>query len=104
MTLQDLDSILKTATPEVFELAAPEGLANFVVYGRTGFAGVKGDDSILLDVERIQIDIVTQSTSCELEAKVFQALQEAHLPYSVIDVGYNPDRNWYYTRLQLVVV
>lgn len=103
MTLQDLDTLLKIVTPEVYELAAPEGAASFVVYARTGWLGIRADDAIAMSIPRVQIDIVTQSASSDLESQIFDMLRTVHIPYSVIDTGYNFERNWYVTRLSVVL-
>ena len=103
MTLQNLDAILKKATPDVYELAAPEGAASFVVYALSGYRQIRADDIILMEIPQIQIHIVSQSTGADLESRVFRVLRDYHITWMLLDTGYNPDRNWFITRISVVL-
>ena len=57
MTLPELETALKTVCPDVYELAAPPGLSQYVVYQAYGFETVFGDDCNMVDAPKVQIDI-----------------------------------------------
>lgn len=104
MTLQEFDSGLRAQLPDiVFELAAPKGLARYVVWHRYGAASSYGDNRNMLDAPKVQIDIVTNTGGDTLADDVAAALWLMDLPYSIQSEGYDPDYNAYRTILQLVV-
>lgn len=104
MTLKEFDAALKAACPETYELAAPKGAQRFVVWHRYGATSSHGDDHNVLDLPKIQIDIVTNSADDILVDDICAALWLACLPYSVVSEGYDPDYNAYRTILQLEVI
>ena len=104
MTLQQFDAALKAACSETYELAAPQGAQRYVVWHRYGANSSFGDDHNVLDLPKVQIDIVTNIKDDLLVDDVCAALWMANLPYSVQSEGYDPDYNAYRTILQLVVM
>lgn len=105
MTLQQFDAALKAACPGlVYELAAPDKKTRYVVWHRYGKRSEYGDDYNVLDLPKVQIDIVSNIHDDLLVDAVCTALREACLTYSVESEGYDPDYNAYRTILQLVVV
>lgn len=104
MTLPEFDAALRTAVPNVYELAAPKGLLRYVVWHRYGRQPTIGDDSNLVDLPKVQIDIVTNLHNDCLEDDVCEILWMHGIPYSVVSEGYDPEFNAYRTILQLVVI
>ena len=56
MTLQDLDSALKSVCSATYELAAPAGAVRAVVWHCYGAAHLLADDCTVVDVPKVQID------------------------------------------------
>ena len=104
MTLQQFDAALKAACSETYELAAPQGAQRYVAWHRYGANSSFGDDHNVLDLPKVQIDIVTNIKDDFLVDDVCASLWMANLPYSVQSEGYDPDYNAYRTILQLVVM
>lgn len=104
MTLQQFDAALKEAFADTYELAAPKGLARYVVWHRYGRRSAVADDRNQLDVPKVQIDIVTNVHNDILVDTVTSALWLLDLPYSVESEGYDDEYAAYRTILQLVVV
>lgn len=104
MTLQQFDANLKAACPGlVHELAAPKGASRYAVWHRYGGSSTYGDNRNVLDVPKVQIDIVTQSALDPLVDDVCAALWGMDLPYSIESEGYDPEYNAQRTILQMVV-
>lgn len=104
MTLQQFEAALKEACPETYELAAPQGAQRFVAWHCSGATSSYGDDRNVLDMPRVQIDIITRSRDDTIVDDVCAALWLMDLTYTVQSEGYDPDYNAYRTILQLVVV
>lgn len=104
MTLQDFETTLRTACDETYELAAPQSARRYVVWHRYGANSQYGDNRNVLDLPKVQIDIVTNIENDTLVDDVCAALWLAELPYSVQSEGYDQEYNAYRTILQLVVV
>ncbi len=104
MTLQEFDAALKEACPETYELAASKGAQRYVVWQRYGAQSSCGDDHNVLDLPKVQIDIITNIHNDLLVDDICAALWMADLPYSVQSEGYDPDYNAYRTILQVVVI
>lgn len=103
MTLQTFDDALKTACPETYELAAPQGKQRYVAWHKYGATSFHGDDGNLLNLPKVQIDIVTNLSADTLAEDVCDALWRLGLSYSVQSEGYDQEYNAYRTILQLVV-
>lgn len=104
MTLQQFENNLKTACPETYELAAPQGAKRYVVWHRYGASSSFGDDRNVLDIPKVQIDIITNVEHDMLVDEICAALWEMDLTYSIQSEGYDPEYNAYRTILQLAVV
>lgn len=104
MTLQQFENNLKTACPETYELAAPQGVKRYVVWHRYGASSSFGDDRNVLDLPKVQLDIITNVEHDMLVDEICAALWMMDLTYSVQSEGYDPDYNAYRTILQLAVV
>lgn len=104
MTLQEFDAKLKEAWPKTYELAAPKGESRYVVWNRYGYHSSFGDDHNVVDLPKVQIDIVSNIRDDILVADVCAALWLMDIPYSVQSDGYDPDYNAFRTILQLVVI
>ena len=103
MTLQQFDLVLKAAFPDTYELAAPKEKKRYVVWNRYGANSHYGDNRNVLDIPKVQIDIVTNIENDLLVDDVCATLWLAELPYTVQSEGYDPEYNAYRTILQLVV-
>lgn len=104
MTLQEFDSALKAVCPDTYELAAPKGLSRYVVWAKYGVQSAFGDDMNVVDLPKVQIDIVSDIPDDTLVEEICAVLWLACLTYSVESTGYDPDYNANRTILQLVVV
>lgn len=104
MTLPEFDAALKAVCPSTYELGAPKGELRYVVWHRYGAQSSYGDDHNVVDLPKVQIDIVTQQEHDTLADDICAALWLACLPYSVQSEGYDPEYNAYRTILQLVVI
>jgi hypothetical protein len=95
MTCSELETALKTATPEVYNLAAPAGLTEYVVWAVYGYTLIGGDDAVQVRIPRVQIDAYTQAEDAGDEgglfARVMDVLDGLGLVYTVEDTGYDPD-------------
>ena len=64
MTLEKLIALLQTVCPETYELAAPQGVKRRIVaHTYTNGRSLYGDDQNLFDIEKVQLDILTQKNS-----------------------------------------
>lgn len=104
MTLQQFESGLKQACPEVYETAAPKNATRYVVWHRYGRSSLFGDNRNQLDAPKVQLDIFTTDPKDFLADDITAALWLMDLPYSVESEGYDDEYNAYRTILQLVVV
>ena len=104
MTLQQFESGLKEVCPETYELAAPAGKLRDVVWHRYGRHHLHGDNRNVLDIPKVQLDIVTNLKVDFLVDDVCAALWKMGLAYSVQSEGYDQDYNAFRTILQVEVV
>lgn len=91
MTTAELETALKTLTPNVYELAAPAGKTEYVVWHRYGSATLIGDDGVRLDVARVQLDIIWQSMSDAFPDQIKEMLSSLSLPWFEADYGYDDE-------------
>ena len=91
MTLQDLDSALRSVCPATYELAAPAGAARAIVWHCYGASHLLADDCTVVDVPKVQIDILYQQLDDSLAENVKEALRGLHLPYEVQDDSYDDE-------------
>ena len=104
MTLQQFESNLKEAFPDVYELAAPPGNRRFVTWHRYGRSSAFGDDRNQIDAPKVQIDIVTNIPDDVMVDDILAALWMMNLPYTIVSEGYDDEYEAFRTILQLVVV
>lgn len=91
MTLQDLDAALRAVCPNTYELAAPAGENRYVVWHSYGASTLAADDSTVVDVPQVQIDIIYQDLADSIVNDVKKVLREQHLPYEVQADSYDDD-------------
>lgn len=91
MTLQDLEAALKDVCPETYELMAPAGATRAVVWHSYGASHLSADDSTLLDVPKVQLDIFYQDLADYLVEDVKDVLRSLYLPYEVQDDSYDDE-------------
>lgn len=91
MILQNLDTALRTVCPNTYELAAPAGENRYIVWHSYGAATLAADDSTVVDVPQVQIDIIYQDLADSIVNDVKKALREQHLPYEVQADSYDDD-------------
>lgn len=103
MTLQQFDARLKETFVDTYELAAPQGMKRFVVWRRYGRHSHYGDNRNVLDVPKVQIDIVTNVKDDFLVDDICGALWAMDLCFSIESEGYDPEYNAYRTILHLEV-
>lgn len=103
MTLQQFDARLKETFADTYELAAPQGMKRYVVWHRYGRRHLYGDNRNVLDLPKVQIEIVSNIDGDYLVDDVCAALWAMDLCYSVESEGYDPDYNAFRTILQLEV-
>ena len=91
MTLQELDTALKAVCPNTYELAAPAVATRAIVWHCYGASHLIGVDCTVVDVPKVQIDILYQQLDDSLADDVKEALRELHLPYEVQDDSYDDE-------------
>ena len=104
MTLQQFDSNLKAAFPDVYEIAAPKGKQKYVVWHRYGRSSTYGDNQNQVDAPKVQIDIIANTVDDFLVDDICAALWTMGISYAVVSEGYDDEYCAYRTILQLVVV
>ena len=103
MTLKEFEKSLKETFADTFELAAPSDKNRYVVWHRYGAHSHFGDNRNVLNVPKVQIDIVSNIDGDFLVDDICAALWTMGLSYSIESEGYDPDYNAYRTILQLEV-
>ena len=103
MTLKEFKAGLSEAFADTYELAAPQGLKRYVAWHLYGRHHHYGDNRNVLDVPKVQIDIVSNIDGDFLVDDISAALWTMGLSYSVVSEGYDPEYNAYRTILQLEV-
>lgn len=104
MTLREFENKLKEVHDAVYETAAPESAVDFVVWAKYGAQSGFADDFNILDLPKVQLDIVTQTSDSIIADDIMAALWAMNLPYSVQSEGYDPDYNAFRTILHVVVI
>ncbi len=104
MTLQSLEAELKTVCADVYELAAPPGLKQYIVYQTYGYKTVFGDDCNMVDAPQVQIDIIWQDLSGRLMYEVFSKLRSLHQPFIIVGNGYDDEYAAMRCTIELVVI
>lgn len=105
MTMEKLLELLKTVCADTYELAAPQGVKRCIVAHTYAGRSLYGDDMNLLDIPKVQLDILTQDTADTLPSDVCELLRTWCLAYSIQEFGtYDDDWNAVRTILQLEMV
>ena len=104
MTLQQFDAALKAACPETYEIAAPKASKRHVVWHKYGSTSHFGDNHNVLDLPKVQIDIITNIKDDTLVDDICCELWLLDLPYTIESEGYDDEYAAFRTILQLVVV
>ena len=103
MTLAEFENGLKEVCAETYELAAPQNVKRYVVWHKYGRHSHVGDNRNVLNIPKVQIDIVTPIKNDFLCDDISAALWAMDLSYSIESDGYDPDYNAFRTILQLEV-
>lgn len=105
MTMEKLLELLKTVCTDSYEYAAPQGVTRCIVAHTYAGRSFYGDDANVLDIQKAQLDILTQDISDTLSDDVCGVLREARLPYSV-EAWKSYDDDWAAIRtiLQLELI
>ena len=91
MTFANLRTELKTLTPEVYRWAAPSGKTRYIVCRKYGYSLLRGDDSAVGRIPRIQLDVFWQDEEDELFDDVLDLLDANALGYDLGDVIFDDD-------------
>lgn len=94
MTLEKLIALLQTVCPETYELAAPQGVNRCIVaHTYTNGRSLYGDDQNLFDIEKVQLDILTQKNSDTLLLDVCELLRAWCITYTLVAI-HEYDDEW----------
>lgn len=93
MTLEKLIALLQTVCPETYELAAPQGVKRCIVAHTYPGANLYGSDQNLFDIEKVQLDILTQDKADTLPLDVCELLRTWCITYTLKEFG-SYDDNW----------
>lgn len=104
MTYSELQTALKTVCDTVCEWEAPERAQRFIVVSPYGASNVVADDAVQIEVTVVQLDLCWQQPGDTLLSDVKAALTAHDTPYSVENVGYDPDFNAMRAILELEVL
>lgn len=105
MTLEKLIALLQTVCPETYELAAPQGVKRCIVANTYPGASLYGNDQNLFDIEKVQLDILTQDKADTLPLDVCELLRTWCITYTLEEFGAYDD-NWaaLHTIVQLELI
>lgn len=104
MSLSEFEALLKTVTDAVFERQAPEGLTRCIVWHRYNLTPIVGDDSRVLELPRVQLDLYWQQRLDTLLDDVTALLSYYRLPFDLQDITWDDERMLSRAILQLTVV
>lgn len=91
MTYANLRTLLETLTPEVYRWAAPAGKTRYIVCRRYGYSLLRGDDSTVARLPRIQLDVFWQTEEDDLLDNVLDLLDANGVGYDLQDVIWDDD-------------
>lgn len=103
MTLSEFETILKIATPSVFEREAPHGVTRYIVWHAYNLDLVRGDDHVCADFPRVQLDVFWQRRNDSLLDDLRRILDYFRLSYDLQDLIWDDDRHLRRAILQLTV-
>lgn len=101
---QELIDAIEAITGTPADTVALPGTARCAVIHAYAGQSIYGEDANIFDVPRAQIDIYTPTLSDDLIEQICALLQSWHLPYEIMDQGYDDDTNRMRTILQLDVL
>lgn len=104
MTYSELLTALEGVCDIVREWEAPERAQRFVVVSPHGSSTLVADNAVQIETTLVQLDICWQRSDDTLLADVKAALTARDTPYSVENVGYDPDYNAMRAILELEVL
>lgn len=104
MTYSELLTALEGVCDTVREWEAPERAQRFIVASPYGSSVLVADDAVQIEVTLVQLDVCWQQPGDALLADVKAALTAHDTPYSVENVGYDPDYNAMRAILELEVL
>lgn len=106
MTLEKLIALLQTVCPETYELAAPQGVKRYIVaHTYTNGRSFYGNDQNLFDIEKVQLDILTQDKADTLPLDVCELLRTWCITYTLEEFGtYDDDWVAFRTIVQLELI
>lgn len=87
MTAADLVALLEQAGIPAYELVSPSKLARYVVVSPYGSPSLIGDDNVLLEWEKVQIDIWRQSPLDTIVSDVKAVLTAEDLVWETVTAG-----------------
>lgn len=91
MTYANLKTSLETLTTEVYRWAAPAGKTRYIVLRKYGYSLLRGDDTALGRLPRVQLDVYWQDEEDELFDSVLDLLQANNQDYALQDVIWDDD-------------
>ena len=91
MTYASLRAALKTLCPDTYRWAAPPGKNRYIVCRRYGYSLLRGDDSAVARLPRIQLDVFWQTEEDELFDDLLDLLDANALGYDLQDVIWDDD-------------
>ncbi len=104
MRLSELDQILKLACRDTYEREAPAGLTRFIVWHRYNLTPIHGDDSRVLELDRVQLDVYYQRPTDTLLEDVLNILKYWRVPFDIQDIIWEDERQLNRAILQLTAV
>lgn len=105
MTLEKLIALLQTVCPETYELAAPQGVKRCIVAHTYPGASLYGNDQNLFDIEKVQLDILTQDKADTLLLDVCELLHAWCITYTLEAIHeYDDDWNALRSIVQLELI
>lgn len=104
MTLEKLIALLQTVCPETYELAAPQGVKRCIVAHTYPGVSLYGNDQNLFDIEKAQLDILTQKNSDTLLLDVCELLRAWCITYTLEAIHEYDDWNALRSIVQLELI
>ena len=104
MTYASLRTLLKSLTPDVYRWAAPSGKTRYIVCRKYALTLLRGDDSAVARLPRVQLDIFWQSDEDTLFDDVLDLLDDNGLGYDLQDAVWDDDLALFRGIVQLELI
>ena len=91
MTYANLIAALKTLCPDTYRWAAPAGKTRYIVCRKYGYSLLRGDDTALGRLPRVQLDVYWQAEDDELLDDVLDLLDAKSVGYDLQDTVWDDD-------------